>query len=144
MVEDKWLLLASIPVVVFLSLSIRRRLRDLNARIEQLKREETADPINPYQAMYEAMAAGPMKPDSKRAGKDKGTSRGNALPLSSSGIKPVANGTLHLTPPKQSDSIKDRLPEDGQSEDSAPPRSPSPEEPEDTDKSRRHLEDNDG
>ena len=55
MVEDKWLLLASIPVVVFLGISIRRRIVEINARIAQLKREEAAGPVNPYQAMYEIM-----------------------------------------------------------------------------------------
>lgn len=66
MVEDKWLLLASIPVVVFLGISIRRRIGSLNARIEELKREEAAGPVNPYAAMYEVMsdrsAQGTAKP----------------------------------------------------------------------------------
>jgi len=57
MVEDKWLLIASIPVVVFLGISIHRRLRDLNDRIEQLKRDEAAGPVNPYQAMSEMIPA---------------------------------------------------------------------------------------
>lgn len=56
MVEDKWLLLAAIPVVVFLSFSIWRRARELNAKIEQLKREEAAGPVSPYQSMYEMMS----------------------------------------------------------------------------------------
>jgi len=59
MVEDKWLLLASIPVVVFLGISIWRRMSALNRRIDQLKREEASGPINPYQAMYEIMSEDP-------------------------------------------------------------------------------------
>ena len=65
MVEDKWLLIASIPVVVFLGISIRRRLRDLNDRIEQLKRDEAAGPVNPYQAMSEMIPGDIGQPGSK-------------------------------------------------------------------------------
>ena len=56
MVEDKWLLVASFPVVVFLGVMIRRRVRELNRRIEQVKREEAAGPINPYQAMFDMVS----------------------------------------------------------------------------------------
>ena len=43
------------PEHPFLGISIRRRIVELNARIAQLKREEAAGPVNPYQAMYEMM-----------------------------------------------------------------------------------------
>jgi len=80
MVEDKWLLLASIPVVVFLGISIRRRIVELNSRIEQLKREEAAGPVNPYQAMYE------MKPGSD------GSKQPSPLLLKAMGKSSSANG----------------------------------------------------
>ena len=66
MVEDKWLLLASIPVVVFLGISIRRRIVELNARLAQLKREEAAGPVNPYQTMYEMMPGADKEDASKQ------------------------------------------------------------------------------
>jgi len=84
MVEDKWLLLASIPVVVFLGISIRRRIIELNSRIEQLKREEAAGPVNPYQAMYEMMPGD--------GAKDSGPKQPSPLLLKAMGKSTPTNG----------------------------------------------------
>jgi len=95
MVEDKWLLLASIPVVVFLGISIRRRIIELNSRIEQLKREEAAGPVNPYQAMYEMMpGAGdlPPSPLPKGKGSEGGSKQPSPLLLKAMGKSSSANG----------------------------------------------------
>ena len=65
MVEDKWLLVVAVPVAIYLSLSIWRRIRDLNARIDQLKRDEASGPVNPYQAMFDITAAQRPAPKKK-------------------------------------------------------------------------------
>jgi hypothetical protein len=61
MVADKWLLVLEIPILVFLVRSIQGRIARLNARIEEVKREEPNGPANPYQALFDALdeAGGP-------------------------------------------------------------------------------------
>ena len=101
MVEDKWLLLASIPVVVFLGISIWRRLRELNGRIDQLNRDEAAGPVNPYQAMYEVMSE-----DSTTSG----ARQPSALLLKAMGKSSPANG--HSPDPRNTPDTGRRQTED--------------------------------
>ena len=55
MVEDKWLLLFGVPVILILLMSIRRRIAAINTRMRQLEREASAKPINPYKSLFELM-----------------------------------------------------------------------------------------
>jgi hypothetical protein len=65
MVEDKWLLLFGVPVIIALVISIRRRIRAIGARLQEIERVEQAKPSNPY----EELAA--MWQDTKTSDKSK-------------------------------------------------------------------------
>lgn len=82
MVADKWLLVFEIPILFLLIRSIYGRIRRLNARIEEVKSEEPNGPVNPYQAMFEALddAGGPgslpkTRSEQKRARHNSGPSQ---------------------------------------------------------------------
>jgi hypothetical protein len=72
MLEETWLLIIGIPVIVVLTVMAVRRARALAARIAEVREEMAKNPPDPYQALSELYAEQEGKPRRKgtrRAGR---------------------------------------------------------------------------